>query len=478
VADQDLTAKRMSVLWRSLVLSALGKTMYPYCRHLRTLSLGSLDQLLQSRSEASSNFFTDDLAEFGIMTSKIATRGSKLDIAKSIAAIGEVLTRHAPLLEELSDPMGTSVISVPSVLEAWGPQLGHLRSLEFWDGAVLAQPAVQQILHAHCPQLRSLRIYRCSNDDSDATLSAFINGMAQNSLVEFQNFGECHIGLETCQALNSHAKSLTILELMLSGDDILALAKLPNCIALRTLTLEYAGAPQDLKETQNDSYNKIIAWLQDCVHLKTIAFRGLKSAPDLLTPVLAKTDMLLETLEIAARNEAAMYVAKDHREFHEALSRQSTLRELVLTADVDLMTEEVDYDVIRSICALKNLRQLRLSRISDNFTDVEIQSLASSLPMLELLVIGGIGISDAIWPVLARLHQLKHLAITGITCFTADGIMSFVNSLGAGNKNLILSMLSVDPDYSIDAIVLDKIRGTVVSKLDGRFEYTLLPGRR
>jgi hypothetical protein len=152
------------------------------------------------------------------------------------------------------------------------------------------------------------------------------------------------------------------------------------------------------------------------------------------------------------------------------------LRELVLTADVDLMSEEVDHNVIRAICALGNLRQLRLSRISENFTDVEIQSLASSLPLLELLVVGGIGITDAIWPVLAQLRQLKHLAITGVTCFTAEGILSFVSSLGEGNRNMVLSMLYVDPDYSIEHAVLDSIRDTVASKLDGRFEYTLLRG--
>jgi hypothetical protein len=432
--------------------------------------------LLQARGEASAAFFTGDLEGFQITTSRRATRGSNLDIAKTIDAIGDILIRHAPLLEELSDPMGTSVISNPAVLEAWGPQLGHLRSLELFDGAVFAQPAVQKILHVHCPQLRSLRIYRCSNHDSDTTLAAFINGLAQNTLAEFQNFNECHIGEETCLALNNHGKSLLTLRLMLSSDNVLALARLQDCTALETLMLEYSGVVQDLKGTQNDTYTKIVSWLQDCPYLKHITLQDFKSAPDLLTPVLAKQNTLLETLEVSARREAAMYIAKDHHDFHHVLSQQSMLRELVLTADVDLMSEDVDFNVIRAICALRNLRQLRLSRISDNFTDGEIQALASSLPMLELLVVGGIGISDAVWPVLAQLHQLKHLAITGVTCFTAEGILSFIDSLGEGNRNMVLSMLYVDPDYSIEYNVLDRIRDTVVSKLDGRFEYTLLRG--
>jgi hypothetical protein len=380
------------------------------------------------------------------------------------------------MLEELSDPMGTSVISNPAVLEAWGPQLRHLRSLELFDGAVLGQPAVQQTLHVNCPQLKLLRIYRCSNDDSDTTLAAFINGLAQNTLSEFQNFNECHIGEETCQALNNHRKSLLTLRLMLSADNVLALARLQDCTALTTLMLEYSGPMQDLKGTQNDTYMKIVSWLQDCENLVNITFQDFKSAPDLLTPVLAKHNTLLETLEVSARRESAMYVAKDHREFHQVLSQQSGLRELVLTADVDVMSEDVDHDVLRAICALSNLRQLRLSRISDNFTDADICLLASNLPMLELLVVGGMGITDAIWPMLVQLSQLKNLAITGPTYFTADGILSFINSLGAGNRNMVLSMLYMDPDYAIEHAELDSIRETIASKLDGRFEYTLLRG--
>jgi len=36
LSEQDLTVQRWSILWRTLIMSALGHTSYPYCKHLRT----------------------------------------------------------------------------------------------------------------------------------------------------------------------------------------------------------------------------------------------------------------------------------------------------------------------------------------------------------------------------------------------------------------------------------------------------------
>lgn len=46
LVDQELTVQRWSILWRMLILSGLGKTMYPYCRYLRILDLRDLTDLL------------------------------------------------------------------------------------------------------------------------------------------------------------------------------------------------------------------------------------------------------------------------------------------------------------------------------------------------------------------------------------------------------------------------------------------------
>lgn len=40
-----LTVER-AILWRSIILSALGKTVLPYCKHIKELDLDDLEKLL------------------------------------------------------------------------------------------------------------------------------------------------------------------------------------------------------------------------------------------------------------------------------------------------------------------------------------------------------------------------------------------------------------------------------------------------
>lgn len=67
LAEQDLIAQRWAIYWRSVTLSAFGKTIYPYCRHLRYLDLRDLDHLLSDdkfRGQIAKHFFKDELARF------------------------------------------------------------------------------------------------------------------------------------------------------------------------------------------------------------------------------------------------------------------------------------------------------------------------------------------------------------------------------------------------------------------------------
>lgn len=42
----DSIVKRWSIFWRSICLSTLNGTMFPYCRYLRSLDMRDLEQLL------------------------------------------------------------------------------------------------------------------------------------------------------------------------------------------------------------------------------------------------------------------------------------------------------------------------------------------------------------------------------------------------------------------------------------------------
>lgn len=471
-----MTVQRWSILWRTITLSAFGKTLYPYCRHLRLLDLRDLGDLLDDdkfRGKISKKFFSSELAQFHFVQAT-STRGrpARLDIKKIVTTIGEKITQHSPMLEALTEPTNSNIFS--SVLSEWAPRLSHLKSLDLWDGKALANEDLQKQLHEHCPNLSSLRIYSSLNDDADHAIATFISGMQKNTLTYFENISSCRIGAETCLALNHHGHSLQSLKLGLAADGLPALALLQGCTSITTLALAASTGTLDLKATQNDVYLEMVEWLRNCTSLREVSLTNFVSAPDLLLPVLQSKDIKLQKLQINA-NEGGMYVVKDHREFHQALSQQAGLQRLLLRADPDPVVRDDIDTLIDAFTSLKELRELSLFRISDYFSDSHIGMLAISLPSLEELYVGGYGISDAVFSSLTELKNLKVITFSGITTFTEAGIMSFVEKLGPGNRGLVLAVDNADQDTAIPQESQDTIRNAI-SQIDGRFEYQLLRG--
>ncbi|KAK5128396.1 hypothetical protein LTR85_003064 [Meristemomyces frigidus] len=474
-AEQDVTVMKWSILWRTVILSALGKTLYPYCRHLRELDLRDLSGLMDRmdepkyRGRVAKQFFAGDLARFHFtLASQGKGRAARLDSKKILLAVGDEITQHAPLLEGLSEPTTSDVLI--SALPIWTPRLSHLRSLEFWDGKLLADETIRNLLHAHCPHLHALQLYTCSNAESDHHLAVFIGGMQQNTLRSFENNNFCGIGPETCLALNHHGKSLAELTLGLEEDGMLALSLLKDCTALKELKITALRQSVDLKATQHDVYVEVVEWLKQCTRLQEIAFDGVVSAPDLLLPVLVNKVATLKSLEINAK-DGSLYVVKDHRDFHRALGEHTSLESLHLRADPDPISRD-DMDILMdALCSLQDLRDLNLHGISDYFSDQHIAQLAQRLPKLEVLYVGGYGISDSVLASVARLQHLKNVTFAGITTFTIDGLLDFVDRLPERRTGLLLSVEAAESESMIPEEGQDLVREALATKVDGRFEY-------
>lgn len=481
LAEQDLMVQRWSILWRTIILSALGQTSYPYSKHLRVLDLRDLAQLLDDdkfkQGKIMKHFFSGALARFNITIDMPKTgkkaQWKRLDVNAIIAAIGDVITQQSPLLEELTEPTSGDIMTI--ALLSWTPRLTHLRRLDLWDARALADETVRNLLHVHCPNLDNLRIYQFSADDADQQLATFINGMQGNTLSRFENISNCHLGTETCLALNSHGQSLKFLKLFMMDEDLFASRYLQGCTALETIAIEYAGPPQDLKASQNDVYVEMVEWLKSCTALRDISLSNMKSAPDLLTPVLMNKDIMLNKLQINAK-EGLMYIVKDHHDFHESLGQKQSLRELLLRADPEAMTRDDLEVLMNTFCSLTHLRTLNLTRISDFFNDEHIKLLARNLPELEDLYVGGFGITDKVWDDLSSLHNLKNLTFSGLTSFTAEGMLDFVSKLGEGNRGLLLAVDTADMDSAVSQGGQDLVRETLAEKVEGRFQYQLLRG--
>lgn len=441
------------------------------------LDLRDLSNLLREdkfRGKIVKYFFSKDLSRFHFLEgTPVKGRASRLDYDRIISAIGNEITQQAPLLEELSEPTISSVLT--GALLTWAPRLSHLRSLRLYDGKALADESIRDVLHVHCPKLEQLAVFQSYNDDSDHHLALFIGGMQANTLKRFQNISSCGIATETCLALNTHGDSLTELELALNEDGILAVGLLQDCKSLTDLTVTALRPSVDLKATQNDVYLQIVEWLKTCSSLKRLRMTNMLSAPDLILPVLLNPNVKLTEISVNAR-EGSMYAIKDHQEFHRALGRQSSLLEVSLTADPDPTTRD-DIEILMDMfCSLTQLRMLHCTRLSDYFSDSHIGLLAQSLPSLEDLLIGGYGITDAIFDSLSNLKQLRAATFSGITRFTSDAVTQYINSLGPGNSGLSLTVDMADPELAMSQEEQDLLRGLIEAKVDGRFEYQLLRG--
>lgn len=305
---------------------------------------------------------------------------------------------------------------------------------------------------------------------ADQQLATFFNGLRENKLASFEIISYSNIGIKSFLALNWHRESLTELRLSsLKSESILALAMLKGCISLKALHLEDLFGT-DLEGTHNDIFLEVIAWLQECKRLQEISLKRFANTPAILTPLLL--DNQIRLLKLAVEG----YVMRDSRDFHQALAHQETLESLWLGGDGEGVVRD-DIDIfVDSLSKLIHLRELSLRDVSDYFSDEHIRQLARNLPALEGLWTSGLGITDAIWKDMSRLRQLKRLDFAAMTSFSADGILQFISDLGPGNKGLVLVIMNADVDSNISDEEEALIRETLATKLDGRWDFTLMRG--
>lgn len=409
------------------------------------------------------------------MEMKLRTRkAARLNTRAIISAIGDAITEAAPMLEALTEPVIGDIFSKALLL--WTPKLNKLQFLEFWNGQALADETIRNLLMVHCPNLNKISIYQWAGDDSDQHLGSFLSSMNPDTLTYFENFSSCGIGLETCLGLNSHGKALNTLKLALGDNGLPGLAVLQNCTALESLKLVDLRPPHDLANDQSEVFQGTVDWLKQCPQLREITLTNFVSAPALLAEVLSGSSIQLEKLEINTNTDNWMYVLKDNQKFHHALGEQRHLRSLLLKADPEPASRDDLEMLCDALCNLTELRELKLSRTSDYFSDQHIQLLTACLVNLEELYTSGYGISDAVLRSLSNLKNLKNVNFSGVTTFTKEGLLNFANSLGSGNQGLVFAVDAADPDRALTDAAQDAIRQAFVKNAQGRFDYMLLRG--
>ncbi|EMD89199.1 hypothetical protein COCC4DRAFT_138837 [Bipolaris maydis ATCC 48331] len=467
-ATNLLTIQKWSILWRSIVASSLGATLFPYCRYIRSLDFRDLGYLLeddQFRAKISKQFFAGPLKQFEKTETLTNIKGKKFTRIKTadvIDAIGEVVTQHTPTLEVISGELQ------PGALVRWTPRLPRLQSLELWDGKPLEDELVHASIYEHCPHFNSLMIYTWRSTNNDQKFAKFLSSMRPNTLQTLQTISDVEAGAETFLALNNHGKSLEDLRLCVTKDSIPHLALLKGCTALKTLRIEDIHGTVDLEATENDVFLETISWLQKCSNLQRLSFSKLQSGAAIITPVLLEEKIQLSSLEIDS------YTLKDHKSFHQALvHQQSSLRVLFLSGDTEGMFRD-DLDIlVESLRQLRQLRDLHLI-LPEVLRDDHLKTIVADLFLLEDLYVSGLELNDDVLPHLASLPNLRTVTISGISKFTMDGLLDFIDRLGPGNQGIRLSVDMADTDTLLPDEQLALVKDNLMEKTGGTFEYMAL----
>ena len=459
-----------SSLWRSLILSTYGQTVFPYFRYIRVLSLRDLAALLEEpafRDQYSHEFFSGDLSNLSVELEvqkgpKLRSRNARaFNISRTVENIGDRLTGHTPLVEELD----CNQISKES-LSRWIPRLKRLQQLRLWNGAALV--GTGQLLKESCPDFTTVKFYNWPEEDADTEFAKFLQNLHPTPIksVEIFSFSRCRASV--ISALASFSSNLVELKLGAVEDEFLkSLPDLGSCPLLRTFHVETRILESSLNETIRKS---ISTWLTTCQSLTDVRFINDNPSliPKLFTPLLSEPSIHLTTLELTRYDGATA------RDFHAALNSQSSsLRTLILQGD----GESADCDLlVSSLCHLSHLRDLHLLHLSDFLQNSHIKALANSMPDLEELVIGGWNINDDVWSSLASLNSLRRLDLNAFSSFTVEGILDYIDRLGDGNKGLSLSINMADPTYPMNDAEQRLVRDVLLTKVEGRFDYALARG--
>ncbi|KAI1213161.1 uncharacterized protein F4807DRAFT_413091 [Annulohypoxylon truncatum] len=462
-------------LWRSIILSSIGETAYPYCVYVRSLSIGNLDDCLRDIHQETRvrNFFFE-----GPMEQFYVVRDGRPAIATIMNKCADSIIKR---IKMSADSRGATVAlehlegtHIPhDILPGWIAQLRGLRSLRIRDGSVLGLDAARAISQ-YCPNFADLTCYYYVSSDADDDLASFFLTLRPNSLRSFEIISKNEIGPNTLMALNSHAKSLRSLSLRsITVQAKKALHQLFSCTGLETLVIENSGLYNwvDMEDYGEGVLKGIIAWISSCKSLKDLSLHvpqaliignGVLMAPDIRLTSLSMLDIGLVSEEAENLDWAV-------------LRSQDRLKSLTLGLMSNLNTNGLIIDqgmrLVDSICLLKNLTSLNL--MLSYVTAVEVTQFALSLPNLSEFSFSGDMMDDTILKHLGRLSKLKVLSVNALSAFSFDGLYDFAAKLNTpDHMGIRVDILNQVGELKFRESDFAQLQQYFMGTLQGRIEIT------
>lgn len=143
-------------MWRSIILSSIGLTAFPYCLWLKSLGLGDFKSLLldiATNQNLRPRFFQGPMETFEIISRTTKTRFGKpiLESQQIIEKVGDTITRYAKEAAEqenkalqLTSLEGEFIPT--SLLSTWTSRVPTLTTLTIQDGSVLTGEVADSIV--------------------------------------------------------------------------------------------------------------------------------------------------------------------------------------------------------------------------------------------------------------------------------------------------------------------------------------------
>ncbi|KAF3770266.1 hypothetical protein M406DRAFT_229521, partial [Cryphonectria parasitica EP155] len=414
-------------MWRSIILSSIGVTQYPYCLWLKSLGLSDLEQLLgdvASNASLRPRFFEGPMQEFEILSGSKRTRFGKsiLEWQKIIEKVGDTVTKFAKeaadeenKIVQLTNLEGANLPT--SLLSVWTSRLATLTTLSIRDGSVLTEEVAISI-RDHCPAFRELTCFHIQGQTVDENMSAFFRTLKPNSLQSFSVLSSNQIGHDTLDGLMQHSESLRVLALKsLQNTALPFLDLLSNCQYLESLSIESStpSPPSTWAADGKDPLVVVSAWLQESKHLRKLEIHNLGGASKLLSEVLKSPTLRLRDLETK--------LVDDDETFYVALGNQTDLESFMFRSNIEVNDQAgLRHDTfIDSICSCKKLNDLNIMQNDHmQLTPEDLGLFQESLPELESLSFDGELLSDAIWTPLMGMTSLTTININGLSVFTYE----------------------------------------------------------
>jgi hypothetical protein len=429
---------RLIRLWRSIILSSIEQTAYPYCLWIKALPLGHLEILLDDiardgvrKAELFAPPLQDFFAERDVTRTRQQVKYTLLDTAKIITMVADKVTSYVKESADRDD----RVVALASLeghqppadaLPRWLSRLSLLTSLTLREGNVLG-PATAEAIRTHCPAFRELRCHWCMGEGVDKTMAGFLTALPANAMETFTILSMNQLGAEALKALGHHAGSLRSLGLASMRDSTWEhFGALGRCVSLESLSMEglVVQPVVNWEAEHKQSFLDVIAWLKECRQLRELEMIHVPSTTQLLAPVFQSPSVQLRTLRLQLQD------AGTDNAFWDSLGHQTTLKSLGVRWKEEnnvVLTPSQQTSFVDSVCACCDLVYLDITNTPLTLDD--LGKMRDALPQLQDLTFDADWLTDPVLLVLARMGNLRAVNINATSSFTSQGIMEFVVAL-------------------------------------------------